>query len=167
MISLLRALACWVYLRVGGGISGACLQSGKLCGLSPRGRRHRNEVSDKPTTFRSISAWAEASLLMVAIAPDLAVYLRVGGGIDAQHRAHKHPVGLSPRGRRHQVYEWGCNTIVRSISAWAEASDCAGLKPCYLEVYLRVGGGIDFAWSTSANGMGLSPRGRRHRPIIY
>ena len=73
----------WVYLRVGGVISGSFMSPPLFEGLSPRGRSHPAEELSARTHQGSISAWAESSERSVKSLASTKVYLRVGGVIIA------------------------------------------------------------------------------------
>ena len=155
-----------VYLRVGGGTERVCESVGLNPGLSPRGRRHHDPEGARPLRRGSISAWAEAPARAAPPGAHLRVYLRVGGGTQAQRRVGHRVQGLSPRGRRHRNCGAFRGHLARSISAWAEAPRSSPASPRCRGVYLRVGGGTSRDPSECDPSEGLSPRGRRHPSFI-
>ena len=155
-----------VYLRVGGGTRPGRAPRRPPSGLSPRGRRHPRQRHLFPTCQRSISAWAEAPLPIRGPIIVATVYLRVGGGTQAQRRVGHRVQGLSPRGRRHRNCGAFRGHLARSISAWAEAPRSSPASPRCRGVYLRVGGGTSRDPSECDPSEGLSPRGRRHPSFI-
>ena len=153
-----------VYLRVGGVIALRVAPGAIQQGLSPRGRSHRPLHCLSRHRGWSISAWAESSPGAPPRSRRPRVYLRVGGVIDTTLPAREGRWGLSPRGRSHHPVPLVVVGESGSISAWAESSVRSGRRPRGLRVYLRVGGVILKRSAFFSLALGLSPRGRSHRP---
>ena len=121
-----RPRHCWwlrsVYLRVCGGIGATSSERVVGMGLSPRVRRHLQQLVFVARKKGSISACAEASEIQLNPTKAMGVYLRVCGGIKRQLKRRFQHWGLSPRVRRHRKPAFTGATGRRSISACAEAS---------------------------------------------
>ena len=134
-------------------------------GLSPRGRRHRLRIKIGPPGGGSISAWAEAPARAAPPGAHLRVYLRVGGGTQAQRRVGHRVQGLSPRGRRHRNCGAFRGHLARSISAWAEAPAFCLCSISRMQVYLRVGGGTPLSFCHGPPGNRAIHRDRGSFPV--
>ena len=154
-----------VYPRVGGGNTLRLRITSRLCGLSPRGRGKPTSTTTASPCARSIPAWAGET-------PDYAirhlrptVYPRVGGGNVHEAVVNAAVRGLSPRGRGKPAQVARRPARPRSIPAWAGETGWSSLIASIQGVYPRVGGGNCRAYSLSAIGRGLSPRGRG-KPVV-
>ena len=145
---------------MGGGNAPSTPFTGKMCGLSPRGRG-KLFISDRILArHRSIPAWAGETRPILSDSRKVAVYPRVGGGNTPEGISAGSARGLSPRGRgKRCLYSPQC-PHVRSIPAWAGETEARMARMRTGGVYPRVGGGNPHHIDMSAYRRGLSPRGR-------
>ena len=149
-----------VYPRVGGGNPNRSYVKGGEVGLSPRGRGKLPCAGLSKTRSGSIPAWAGETAGVVGLGGVGQVYPRVGGGNGWPANCTSQESGLSPRGRGKHGYYERLFSWTGSIPAWAGETNPGPSNGGRARVYPRVGGGNEWRKRWTAEGYGLSPRGR-------
>ena len=149
-----------VYPRVGGETSTRLTVSGRITGLSPRGRGNPVQIVRSNLDIGSIPAWAGKPAIRGNLLRVGQVYPRVGGETISCRLLRSRGAGLSPRGRGNRSNAVVIAEARRSIPAWAGKPYQPRAGAHGYSVYPRVGGETKREGREVWELKGLSPRGR-------